>query len=88
MRPQFCNFTSGKTGVAIGAHNFLQNHGKRNLFSQNWSGNDGKNYRLQDFYDILYLHVKMTKTGTAVVPKSETRGFDSWLTSYSLKIRT
>ena len=31
--------------------------GKRNLFSQNWSDNDGKNYRLQGFYDIFDLHV-------------------------------
>ena len=27
------------------------------LFSQNWSDNDAKIKRLQDFYDIFYLHV-------------------------------
>ena len=28
-----------------------------NLFSQNQSHNDAKKNRLQDFYDIFYLHV-------------------------------
>ena len=49
-----------------------QNNGKRNLFSQNWSDNDAKKNRLQDFYDIfLFARVgdKMTKTGTVDLMK-------------------
>ena len=30
---------------------------ERDLFAQNWSDNNGKNYRLQDFYDSFDLHV-------------------------------
>ena len=47
----------GRRALTIGAHIFVQNNGKRNLFSQNQSNNDGKKYRLQNFYDIIYLHV-------------------------------
>ena len=39
------------------AHNLVQNNGKRILFPQNWSDNDAKKYRLQDFHDIFDLHV-------------------------------
>ena len=57
MRPQFATLPRGRRALNIGAHNFVQNNGKGNLFSQNWSDNEGKNYRLQDFYDIFDLHV-------------------------------
>ena len=47
----------GRQALAIKAHNLFQNNGIRNLFSQNWSDNDTKKDRLQDFYDIFYLHM-------------------------------
>ena len=58
----------GRQALAIRAHNLFQNNWKRNLLSQNWSDNDAKENRLQDFYNIfLFACVgdKMTKTGTA-----------------------
>ena len=45
-----------RQALAIRAHSLFQNNGKRN-FSQNWSDNDAKKNRLQDFYDIFYLHM-------------------------------
>ena len=70
MHPQILQtWPRGRQALAIRAHNLFQNNGKRNMFSQNWSDSDAKRKRLQDFYDIFYLHVqlgdKMTKTGTA-----------------------
>ena len=46
----------GRQALTIGAQNLVQNNGKRNLFSQNWSDNDTKKNRLHDFYDIFYSH--------------------------------
>ena len=43
--------------LLTGAHNLVQNNGKRTLFPQNWSDNDAKKDRLQGFYDIFDLHV-------------------------------
>ena len=46
----------------------VRNSGKRTLFPQNWSDNDAKTYRLQDFYDVFLfacVRDKMTKTSTA-----------------------
>ena len=56
-------FFTGRDGrwLLTGAHNLVQNGGKRTLFPQNWSDNDAKKYRLQDFYDIFYLHVWETR---------------------------
>ena len=57
MRLQILQLYLGETGVDYWSPQpFVQNNGKSNLFSQNWSENDGKTYRLQDFYDIFYLH--------------------------------
>ena len=54
----FCNFAVGDVRwLLTGAHNLIQDNGKRTLFLQNWSDNDAKKYGLQDFYDIFYLHV-------------------------------
>ena len=53
----FANLASGETGIGYQTHNLFQNNRKRNLFSQNWSDNDAKKNRLQDFYDVFYLHV-------------------------------
>ena len=47
----------GRQALAIRAHNLFQNNGKRNLFSQNWSNNNAKKNKLQDFYNTFYLHV-------------------------------
>ena len=68
------NFANLALGELSGANNLVQNNGKRNLFSQNWSGNDAKNNRLQDFYDVFDFWFadmtdKMTKTGTADLMK-------------------
>ena len=53
-----CNFAGGDgRWLLTGAHDLVQNNGKKTLFSQNWSDNDAKKYRLRDFYDIFYLHV-------------------------------
>ena len=57
MHSQILRMASGETALAIRAHNLFQNNGKRNLFSQNWSDNDTKKNRLQDFYYIFYLYV-------------------------------
>ena len=46
-----------RRALAIGADNLVQNNGKRNLLSQNWSKNDAKKNRLHDFYDIFDSHV-------------------------------
>ena len=56
--PSNCaNLASGGQALTIRAHNMFQNNEKINLFSQNWSDNDEKKNRLQDFYDSFYLHV-------------------------------
>ena len=61
MHPQVLQpWPQGRQALAIRAHNLFQNNGKRNLFSQNWSDNDAKKNRLQDFYDIIYLHMQET----------------------------
>ena len=58
MHPQILRtWPRGRRALAIKAHNLFQNNGKRHLFLQNWSGNDAKKNRLQDFYHIFYLHV-------------------------------
>ena len=58
MHPQILRiWPRGRQALAIRAHNLFQTNGKRNLFSQNWSDNDAKKKRLQDFYDIFYLHM-------------------------------
>ena len=58
MRPQSCTFTSGVTGVYyLEPSHLFRIMGKEICFAQNWSDNDVKNYRLQDFYHILDLHV-------------------------------
>ena len=58
MHPQILRtWPLGRQALAIRAHNLFQNNGKRNLFSQNWSDKDAKKNRLQDFYDIFYLHM-------------------------------
>ena len=58
MHPQILRtWPRERPTLAIRAHNLFQNNGKRNLLSQNWSDNDGENNRLQDIYDIFYLHV-------------------------------
>ena len=58
MHPQILRtLQRGRQELAIRAHNLFQNNRKRNLFSQNWYNNDAKKNRLQDFYDIFYLHV-------------------------------
>ena len=56
-------FFTGGDGrwLLTGAHTLVQNSGKRTLFPQNWSDNDAKKYRLQDFYDIFDLHVWETR---------------------------
>ena len=51
----------GRQVLAIGAHNLIQNNGKRNLFSPNWSDNNAKKNRLQDFYTTFDLHVLETR---------------------------
>ena len=46
----FAIFVSGRQALAIGAHNLVQNNGKRIFFfSQNWSDNNAKKNKLQDF---------------------------------------
>ena len=50
----FINRGDGRL-LLTGAHNLVQNSGKRTLFPQNWSDNDAKKYRLQDFYNIFDL---------------------------------
>ena len=50
------NLASEETCISY-AHNLVQNNGERNLFSQNWSDNDVKKNRLQEFYDIFDLHL-------------------------------
>ena len=57
----FANLASGRQALAIRAHNLFQNNGGKKLFSQNWSDNDVKKNKLQDFYDIFYLHVWETR---------------------------
>ena len=58
MHPQMLRtWPQGRQELATGAHNLVQNNGKRN-FSQNWSNDDTKKNRLLDFYDIFYSHVK------------------------------
>ena len=58
MHPQILRtWPRGRQALAIRAHNLFQNNLKRNLFSQNWSDNDAKRNRLQDSYDIFYLHL-------------------------------
>ena len=58
MHPQILRtWPRGRWALAIKAHNLFQNNVKRNMFSQNWSDNDAKKNRLQDIYDIFYLHV-------------------------------
>ena len=67
MQPLFCELGlvgggGGAWGQALAsnrAHNQFRNNGKRNSFSQNWSDNDAKRNRLQDFYDNFDLHVYM-----------------------------
>ena len=56
-------FFTGGDGrwLLTGAYNLVQNSGKRTLFPQNWSDNDAKKYRLQDFYDMFDLHVWETR---------------------------
>ena len=70
MHPQILvTWPRGRQALVIGAHNLFQNNRKRNLFSENWSDNDDKKNRLQDFYHIfLFTRAgdRMTKTGTAV----------------------
>ena len=69
MHPQILGTWSWeRQALAIGTHNLVQNNGKSNLFSQNWSKNNAKKNRRQDFYDIFKLHV-MPKTGTADLTK-------------------
>ena len=52
MHPQILQtWPRGRQALAIKAHNLFQNNGKRNLFSQNWSDNDAKKNRLQDYRD-------------------------------------
>ena len=69
MHPQILlTWPRGRQALAIRSPNLFQNNSKRNLFSQNWSDNDAKKDRLQDFYDIFICTCKrdkMTKTGTA-----------------------
>ena len=52
-------FFTGGDGrwLLTGAYNLVQNSGKKTLFPQNWSDNDAKKYRLQDFYDMFDLYV-------------------------------
>ena len=58
MHPQILQtWPRGRQALAITAHDLFQNNEKRNLFAQNWSDNDAKKNKLQDFYDIFYLHV-------------------------------
>ena len=47
----------GRQALTNGAHDLVQNNGKRNLFSQNWSDNDAKKNRLQDLCDVFDLQV-------------------------------
>ena len=84
--PNFANFASGETALAIGADNLVQNNGKRNLFSQNWSGNDAKKKRQQDFYNILIRCVRdeMTKTDTACASKIYFQ--NSWSALYGRQV--
>ena len=57
MHPQILRtWPRRRQALAIRAHNLFQNNGKRKLFSQNWSENDAKRNRQQDFYDIFNLH--------------------------------
>ena len=67
--PDFAKWPQGRQALAIRAHNMFQNNWKRNLLSQNWSDNDAKKNRLQDFYGVFFLSARvgdrMTKTGTA-----------------------
>ena len=61
MHPQILRtWPRGRQALANRAHTPFQNNGKRNLFSQNWSDNDAKKKRLQDFCDIFYLHMEET----------------------------
>ena len=58
MHPQILRtWPLGRQALAIRARNLFQNNGKQYLFSQNWSDNDAKKNRLQDFYDMFYLHL-------------------------------
>ena len=56
-------FFTGGDGrwLLTGAHNLVQNSGKRTLFPQIRSDNDAKNYRLKFFSDIFDLHVWETR---------------------------
>ena len=74
MHPQILGtWPPGRQTLAIITHNLAQNNGKNNLFSQNWSKNNARKYRQQDFYDIFKLHMyvkdKMAKSGTADLMK-------------------
>ena len=55
----------GRQALAIRTLNLAQNIGKSNLFTQNWSKDNAKKKRQQDFYDIF----KLPKTSTADVKK-------------------
>ena len=58
MHPQILRtWPRGRQALAIGADNLVQNNGNRNLFSQNWSDNDAKKNRLQDFYNVFVSYV-------------------------------
>ena len=66
MHPQILRtWSQRRKALAIRAPNLFQNNGKRNLFPQNWSDNDAKKKRLQDFYDNFICTCRrheMTKT--------------------------
>ena len=54
----FANLVSGETGIGYESPQPVSESWESNLqFSQNWSDNDAKKNRLQDFYDIFYLHI-------------------------------
>ena len=56
MHPQILRtLPRGRQALAIRTQNLAQNTGRFNLFSQNWSDNDVKKNRLQDFYRIFDL---------------------------------
>ena len=72
----FANLASGEIGIGYQSLQPVSNNGKRNLFSLNWSDNDAKKNRLQDFYDIfLFARVgdKMTKNWYNPLQKSNFR---------------
>ena len=54
----FVNLTSRETGIGYQSPQPVSEQWeKKFVFQQNWSDNDAKKNRLQDFYNIFYFHV-------------------------------